>query len=59
MDIIEIENLVSAADPDGLVIYVAVMAVFLGSVALARIRDDVMEIRKTRHGSVGRWHDAR
>jgi hypothetical protein len=41
MDIIE--NLVSAADPSGLAMYVAVMAVFLGSVALARLRDDVMD----------------
>jgi hypothetical protein len=51
MEIIEFENLVSAADPGGLAIYVAVMAVFLGSVALARLRDDVMEIHAARHGS--------
>ena len=50
MDIIEIENLVLAADPGGLVTYVAVMAAFLGSVALARIRDDAMErARRRRH----------
>jgi hypothetical protein len=44
MDIIE--NLVSAADPGGLVMYVTVMAVFLGSVALARFRDDAMDIHE-------------
>ena len=43
MDIIEIENLVSAADPGGLAMYVAMMTAFLGSVALARLRDDAME----------------
>jgi hypothetical protein len=43
MDIIEIENLVSAADPGGLAMYAMVMVAFLGSVALARIRDDAME----------------
>jgi hypothetical protein len=47
MDIIEIESLVTAADPGGLVAYVAVMAAFLGSVALARLRDDAME--RARH----------
>jgi hypothetical protein len=44
MDIIE--NLISAADPGGLAIYVIVMAVFLGSVALARLRDDAMNIHE-------------
>jgi hypothetical protein len=44
MDIIE--NLVSAADPGGLAMYVTVMAVFLGSVALARFRDDAMDIHE-------------
>jgi hypothetical protein len=44
MDVIE--NLVSAADPGGLVMYVTVMAVFLGSVALARFRDDAMDIHE-------------
>ena len=44
MDIIE--NLVSAADASGLVVYVTVMAVFLGGVALARVRDDAMDIHE-------------
>jgi hypothetical protein len=48
MDIIE--NLVSAADPGGLAMYVIVMAVFLGSVALARLRDDAMNIHEA-HGA--------
>jgi hypothetical protein len=48
MDIIEIEGLVSAADLGGLATYVAVMAAFLGSVALARLRDDAMERARRR-----------
>jgi hypothetical protein len=48
MDIIEIESLVSAADTGGLVMYVAVMAAFLGSVALARLRDDAVERARRR-----------
>jgi hypothetical protein len=47
MDIIDIESLVSAADPGGLAMYVAVMVGFLGGVALARLRDDAME--RARH----------
>ena len=44
MDVIE--NLVSAADPGGLATYLTLMAVFLGSVALARLRDDAMNIHE-------------
>ena len=40
------QNLVSAADPGGLAMYVTVMAVFLGSVALACLRDDAMDIHE-------------
>jgi hypothetical protein len=43
MDIIAIESLVSATDPGGLAMYVAMMTAFLGSVALARLREDVMK----------------
>jgi hypothetical protein len=53
MDVIEIENLISAADPGGLAMYLAVMAVFLGIVALARLRDDPLKIHEARHGADG------
>jgi hypothetical protein len=49
LDIDIIENLVSAVDIGGLATYVVVMAVFLGSVALARLRDDAMDVQKARH----------
>jgi hypothetical protein len=54
MDILEIDNLVSAADPGGLATYAAVMAVFLGSVALARLRDDALERSQARLDSIER-----
>jgi hypothetical protein len=41
-----INNLVAAADPVGLAIYLAVMGFFLGSVALARVRDDAVSAHK-------------
>ena len=44
MDIIE--NLVSAADPGCLAMYVTLMAVFLGSVALAHLPDDAWTFTK-------------
>jgi hypothetical protein len=50
MDIISIDSLVSAADPGGLAMYVAIMAVFLGSVALARVRDDAVDRHEARKG---------
>jgi len=50
MDIIAIDSLVSAADPGGLAVYVAIMAVFLGSVALARVRDDAVDRHEARKG---------
>jgi hypothetical protein len=53
MNVIEIENLISAADPGGLAMYLAVMAVFLGIVALARLRDDALKIHEARHGADG------
>jgi hypothetical protein len=40
-----IENLVSSADMGGLAVYATVMAGLLGSVALARLRDDAIDIR--------------
>jgi len=49
MDILK--NLVTAADPAGLAIYVAAMAFFLGTIAFARLRDDAVAARKAR-----RWH---
>jgi hypothetical protein len=50
MDIIEIENLVFAADPGGLAMYVVVIVAFLGSVAFARLRDDAVErAQRRRH----------
>ena len=52
MDILK--NLVTAANPTGLAIYVAVMAFFLGAIALARLRDDAVAARKAR-----RWHNHR
>jgi hypothetical protein len=52
MDILK--NLVTAADPAGIAIYVAAMAVFLGTFAFARLRDDVVAARKAR-----RWHNRR
>jgi hypothetical protein len=48
MDVIE--NLISVADPGGLAIYLAVMVVFLGSVAVARLRDDAIEIQQAKQG---------
>ena len=52
MDILK--NLVTAADPAGLAIYVAAMAFFLGTIAFARLRDDAVAARKAR-----RWHNHR
>jgi hypothetical protein len=52
MDILK--NLVTAANPAGLAIYVAVMAFFLGTIAFARLRDDAVAARKAR-----RWHNHR
>jgi hypothetical protein len=49
MDIVK--NLVTAADPTGLAIYVAVVVFFLGTVALARFRDEAISARKAR-----RWY---
>jgi hypothetical protein len=46
MDIVK--HLVAAADPAGLAIYVAVMAFFLGSVAVARLRDDAVKAHKAK-----------
>jgi hypothetical protein len=46
MDIVK--HLVAAADPAGLAIYVAVMAFFLGSVAVARFRDDAVKAHKAK-----------
>jgi len=40
MDIIG--NLITAADPAGLVIYASVMAFILGTLAFARLRDERM-----------------
>jgi hypothetical protein len=40
-----IENLVSSADMGGLAVYATVMAGLLGSVGLARLRDDAIDIR--------------
>ena len=40
-----IENLVSSADMGGLAVYATLMAGLLGSVALARLRDDAIDIR--------------
>jgi hypothetical protein len=41
-------ELVAAADPAGVIVYVAAMAFFLGSVALATHRDRVMAGSKRR-----------
>jgi hypothetical protein len=46
MDIIN--HLVAAADPPGLAIYVAVMAFVLGSVTVARFRDDAVKAYKAK-----------
>jgi len=46
MDIIN--HLVAATDQAGLALYAAVMALFLGGVAFARIRDDVISARRAR-----------
>jgi hypothetical protein len=43
------ENLVSGTDIGGLATYAILMAIFLGSVALARLRDDAMAVHKARH----------
>jgi hypothetical protein len=47
-----LNTLVGGADPGGLVIYVAAMAIFLGGIVLARFRDDTLSARKAR-----RWQN--
>jgi hypothetical protein len=49
-----LKNLIAGADPLGLAIYLGVMVFFLGTIALARLRDEVMASRKAR-----RWDDRR
>jgi hypothetical protein len=43
-----VENLLSAADPAGVALYTTVMAFLLGTVAFARLWDDLVSARKAR-----------
>jgi hypothetical protein len=43
-----LDNLLAGADPAGVAVYVAVMAFIIGSVSVARVRDEAIAAHRAR-----------